>query len=242
MVDQVRDLVVNHESTEPLCSFIIALALFFFKNFLIVTSDMEILTSILKIATLLLTIKIEVGNKMTSISTRSISYAAIGAALIATLSQISVPIGPVPFTLQTLAIGLIATLYKPKEAAASVGIYLTLGAVGLPVFAGGSGGFQALFGATGGFLWAFLVYAIVTANLTRLTSSVTRIFLANCLGVALVLLGGASYFKLFSGTNWSDTFTWTVTPFILTGILKIVVVILIVKALQPILKKEAYFQ
>ncbi|TCD46174.1 biotin transporter BioY [Streptococcus sp. X16XC17] len=178
---------------------------------------------------------------MNSSSTRSIAYAAIGAALIAALSQISIPLGPVPFTLQTLAIGLIATLYYPKEAVASVALYLTLGAIGLPVFAGGSGGFQALFGATGGFLWAFLIYALVTANLTYLDSSIIRIFLANCLGVALVLLGGAAYFKFFNGASWTDTLAWTVIPFILTGILKIVVVILIAKALQPALKKEAYF-
>ncbi|HFI0836498.1 TPA: biotin transporter BioY, partial [Streptococcus suis] len=67
-------------------------------------------------------------------------YTAIGAALIAALSQISLPIGPVPFTLQTLAIALIACLYPRKLALASVGIYLTLGAIGLPIFAGLSGG------------------------------------------------------------------------------------------------------
>lgn len=175
-------------------------------------------------------------------STRSLTYIAIGAALIAVLSQIIIPLGPVPFTLQTLAIGLIATLYKPKEATFSVVFYLLLGTIGLPVFAGGSGGFQALFGATGGFLWTFILYGLVTSLLTNLYSSYLTIFLANCLGVGVVLLGGAAYFKFFSQSSWSDTLAWTVTPFILTGILKIVVVVLLVKALRPILKKEAYFK
>lgn len=178
---------------------------------------------------------------MTKNSTRSITYIAIGAALIAVLSQISVPLGPVPFTLQTLAIGLIATLYKPKEAGLSVVLYLLLGAIGLPVFAGGSSGFQALFGATGGFLWAFILYGLVTSCLANIHSSYWTIFWTNCLGVAIVLLGGATYFKFFSQASWTDTLAWTVTPFILTGILKIVVVLILVKALRPILRKEAYF-
>lgn len=58
---------------------------------------------------------------------------AIGAALIAVLAQISLPIGPVPFTLQNFAIGLIATVFRPREAVLSVGLYLLLGAIGLPV-------------------------------------------------------------------------------------------------------------
>ncbi len=78
---------------------------------------------------------------MSKTSTKSLVYIAIGTALIAALSQISLSIGPVPFTLQTLAIGLVACLYKPKDALASVGLYLVLGAIGLPVFAGFSGGF-----------------------------------------------------------------------------------------------------
>ena len=55
---------------------------------------------------------------------------AIGAALIAVLAQISLPIGPVPFTLQNFAIGLIATVFRPREAVLSVALYLLLGAFG----------------------------------------------------------------------------------------------------------------
>ncbi|MGT2910569.1 biotin transporter BioY [Streptococcus cameli] len=173
---------------------------------------------------------------------RTITYSAIGAGLLAVLSQISIPLGPVPFTLQTLAIGIIATLYKPKEAITSVLLYLLLGAIGLPVFAGGAAGFGVLFGATGGFLWAFILYAAITSTTSSLHSNPVTTFLSNSLGVAIVLLGGAAYFKFFSQASWTDTFAWTVTPFVLTGILKIILVIIICKALQPILKKEAYFK
>ena len=59
---------------------------------------------------------------------------ALGAALIAALSPFTIPLGPIPITLQTLAIGLIASIYRPKEATLPVLIYLLLGAIGLPVF------------------------------------------------------------------------------------------------------------
>lgn len=71
-------------------------------------------------------------------------FPAFGAALTAILSQIVIPIGTVPFTLKTLAIGLIASIFRPREATLSVALYLLLGAIGLPVFAGGSGGIAVL--------------------------------------------------------------------------------------------------
>lgn len=66
--------------------------------------------------------------------TYSITLIALGAALIVALSPFQIALGPIPITLQTLVIGLIATLYRPKEATLSVLLYLLLGAIGLPVF------------------------------------------------------------------------------------------------------------
>ncbi|MDY5635749.1 MAG: biotin transporter BioY, partial [Streptococcus orisratti] len=102
---------------------------------------------------------------MSKKTTLSLILPAFGAALIVVLSQIVIPVGTVPFTLQTLAIGLIATLFRPREAVLSVLLYLLLGGIGLPVFAGGSGGFSALMGPTAGFLWGFVVYALTTSFL-----------------------------------------------------------------------------
>lgn len=107
---------------------------------------------------------------------------AIGAALIAALAQISLPIGPVPFTLQNFAIGLIATVFRPREAVLSAGLYLLLGAIGLPVFAGGGAGFQALVGPTAGYLWFYLVYSGLTSSLTNSKSGVVKIFSCKPLG------------------------------------------------------------
>ncbi len=76
---------------------------------------------------------------------------AIGAALIAVLAQISLPIGPVPFTLQNFAIGLIAAVFRPRERAHLFALYLLQGAIGLPVFAGRAG-FHILVRSSTGYL------------------------------------------------------------------------------------------
>lgn len=103
-------------------------------------------------------------------------FPAFGAALITILSQIVILIGTVPFTLQTLAVGLIASIFRSREATFSVALYLILGAIGLPVFAGGSGGIAALSDPTSGFLWGFLFYAALTSYLTNIESSLAKIF------------------------------------------------------------------
>lgn len=175
-------------------------------------------------------------------STKNLTYIAIGAALIAALSQISLSLGPVPFTLQTLAIGLVASLYKPREALLSVLTYLTLGAIGLPVFAGFSGGFASLFSPTAGFLWGFLLFTGLTSSLTSPDSHPGRVFLANLLGDAACFAVGLLVFKTVTGSSWANSLAWTTLPFILPDLAKLALVTLAHKLLQPVLKKETYFK
>ena len=87
-------------------------------------------------------------------STRDLCFCAIGAALIAVCAWISIP-ADVPFTLQTFAIFTVCGLLGGKRGTVSVLVYLLLGAVGAPVFAGFRGGFASLLGTTGGYLVGF---------------------------------------------------------------------------------------
>lgn len=93
---------------------------------------------------------------------------ALLAAALCVLAPIAVPVGPVPVTLATLGVYLAAGLLGPWRGIAAVGLYLALGAVGLPVFAGFSGGFQQLLGPTGGFLWGYLLCALMVGLLCRI--------------------------------------------------------------------------
>ncbi|MFV0408204.1 MAG: biotin transporter BioY, partial [Paracoccus sp. (in: a-proteobacteria)] len=90
-----------------------------------------------------------------------------GSALIALSAQVSVPMFPVPMTLQTLAIGLVGLTYGSRLGAATVLAYLAEGAVGLPVFASGHAGAAWLVGPTSGFLWGFVGMAWLTGWLVE---------------------------------------------------------------------------
>ena len=88
--------------------------------------------------------------------------AGVFAALLVVLSQVSIPLPTgIPVTLQTFAVALCGCVLGPAVGSAAVGVYLALGAVGVPVFAGFSGGAGALVGMTGGYLWAFLPMAFL---------------------------------------------------------------------------------
>ena len=87
--------------------------------------------------------------------------ASLFAALIAICGWISLPIPPLTFTLQTLAVLMALGILGGKWGSVSVLLYLLMGCVGLPVFSQFRGGFGALLDATGGFLWGFFLGALV---------------------------------------------------------------------------------
>lgn len=94
------------------------------------------------------------------ISARELVLVALFAALLAALSQLSIPLpSGVPLTMQTFAVALCGFTLGAKRAPQAVLVYLLMGAVGLPVFAGLMGGAGVLVGVTGGFLWGFLAMA-----------------------------------------------------------------------------------
>ena len=111
-------------------------------------------------------------EKNTAKKRRSMIYdlvvIAISAALITVCSWISIPVGPVPFTLQTLAILAVLLTIGGRRGTLAIVVYLALGAVGVPVFSGFKGGPAALLGPTGGFLVGFIAAALVFWLLEKL--------------------------------------------------------------------------
>ena len=87
--------------------------------------------------------------------------ASLFAALIAICSWISLPIPPLTFTLQTLAVLMALGILGGKWGSVSILLYLLMGCVGLPVFSQFRGGMGALLDATGGFLWGFALGALI---------------------------------------------------------------------------------
>ena len=88
------------------------------------------------------------------------AYIAMSTALISVCAWVSVP-SAVPFTMQTFAVFLAAGVLGSRRALAAVSLYILLGAIGLPVFAGMQGGLGVLLGATGGYISGFLPAAFI---------------------------------------------------------------------------------
>ena len=83
---------------------------------------------------------------------RSVAFCGLSIALMAVAAWVTVPFGPVPFTLQTLAVMFVLFALPAKQALVAIGGYIVLGGLGLPVFSSFKGGLAALMGPTGGFI------------------------------------------------------------------------------------------
>ena len=126
---------------------------------------------------------------------------ALLAAALCVLAPLAVPLGPVPVTLATLGVYLAAGLLGPWRGCAAVGLYLTIGALGVPVFAGFSGGFQQCIGPTGGFLWGYLLCALIAGLLGRIGGrALTPLWLV-C-GALSLYATGCGWFAWQTGTSW----------------------------------------
>ena len=132
-------------------------------------------------------------SSRTPTRTRELVTAALVAALLAASAWIAIPLGGgVPLTLQTFIVVLAGLVLTPRAAAWAVGTYLLLGAAGVPVFAGVRGGLGVLAGPTGGYLWGFLVAAVVIAVVrTRWSSRAGEVVAVGAGVVAIYALGWA---------------------------------------------------
>ena len=90
-----------------------------------------------------------------SMSARQVARCGVCIALLAVSAWITVPLGPVPFTMQTFTLALLPQVMRTRDAVFTVVVYLLLGAMGVPVFSGFQGGLGVLVGPTGGYLLGF---------------------------------------------------------------------------------------
>lgn len=146
------------------------------------------------------------------------------AAILAVMSQMSIPLpSGVPVTLQTFAVALCGFVLGSRHGALSVLVYLLLGAVGLPVFAGFIGGAGILFGVTGGFLFGFLAMAALCGS--------AKLWLS-ALGLALCHLLGIAQFSLISGTPLAQSALLVSVPYLLKDIVSVVAAYLSAQAVR----------
>ncbi len=170
---------------------------------------------------------------------KSVSYditlIAISAALITICSWISVQIGPVPVTLQTLAVLAVLLTAGGRRGTIAIAVYLALGAVGVPVFSGFKGGPAAFLGPTGGFLAGFLLAALVFWLFEKLvfaklmtTPAKKLIFgIVNSLifEIIVYLVGVIWFMTVYAAqtgpVGLGTVLGWCVIPFIIPDIVKV---------------------
>jgi biotin transport system substrate-specific component len=163
-------------------------------------------------------------------------YAALMAALTAAGAYIAIPIGPVPIVLQNLFIMLAGLLLGGRWGLISVAVYLLAGAVGLPVFAGGTGGVGKFVGPTGGYLLGFAAAAYLTGLISEGGRGRVAIdVIAMVAGTLVIYAFGVSWLKVVTGMSFSKALTVGMLPFLIGDALKIAAAIPIARALRPMM-------
>ena len=169
-------------------------------------------------------------------------YIALFAAVIAICAQIRLPIGPIPFTLQTLGIFLAGGLLGAKKGTISVLIYILLGAVGVPVFNGFSGGPGVLFGVTGGYIIGFIFTALVVGIASdHWKKKIWILIAAMVVGAILYYAFGTAWYIILMNSQGNATGLWAalsscVIPFLIPDAAKIAVSVIIINRLNKIIK------
>jgi biotin transport system substrate-specific component len=155
------------------------------------------------------------------------ALAAIGSALMALCAHVSFPLlfSPVPLTLQTFGLLVIAFTMGPQRAAAAMVLYLMEGAAGLPVFspasAAGPGGIAHLIGPTGGFLMIYPLAAYVAGSFFSLRKNIAFAYLGAIAATVLFLTSGLLWFKFTMHVTVAQAFALSVAPFLPGEIIKI---------------------
>ncbi|WP_069680317.1 biotin transporter BioY [Clostridium taeniosporum] len=144
------------------------------------------------------------------------------AIITAICAQISIPFFQVPFTMQVFAIVLSAVILGYKRVFISQIIYILLGAIGLPVFAGFKGGIQCILGPTGGYITSFVLMALIIGYFSeKYDRNYFIIGFSSILGIMICYIIGT--FQLSIILNWTflNALKIGVIPFIIFDLVKI---------------------
>lgn len=153
----------------------------------------------------------------------SMTAMALMTAVTCILAPMSIPIGPVPVSLTNLVLCFSIILLGKKKATISFLIYLLIGAIGIPVFSGFTGGLGKMIGPTGGYLVGFLFLTWIGGMFTEKHRGNSFWYAAGMLlGTVCVYFFGTIWFMILMKTNVWYALTICVFPFLIFDIVKIV--------------------
>ena len=165
------------------------------------------------------------------------AYIALFAALMAVCSWISIP-ATVPFTLQTFGVFLAVSVLGGRRGTLAVAVYLLMGTIGIPVFAGFQGGIGCLLGTTGGYLIGFLLSALVMWAMERLPGNrAWMLTLSMVAGLLVCYAFGTVWFmvvyaKKAGAIGLMTALGWCVFPFVIPDLVKIALARIVTRRLS----------
>ncbi len=169
--------------------------------------------------------------------TRMLVCTALAAVLIAVTAWVTIPIGPIPFTLQTFGVFCALGLLGGKYGTASVLVYLGLGLIGLPVFSGFTGGAGKLAGPTGGYLVGFIAAGLVYWGVTKLFGcGAVPVTAGMVLGCLVCYAFGTAWFMAITEHTLASALSLCVLPYVVPDLVKIACAFLFSKAVKQRLK------
>ncbi len=171
-------------------------------------------------------------------SIKNLCLSALLTAVLILCSMLSIPLGAGRVTLQLLAVLLLGGLLPPLYTLLSLGAYLLLGALGLPVFAGFTGGFGVLFGATGGFLLGFLPAGLLFGLLYKRKKTFQNALLSGILPLLVCYLFGClQYLHFLPKEGGGVALLLFILPCLLPDALKLLLAAILLPPLSRVLEK-----
>ena len=182
-----------------------------------------------------MSVKTQEKNNKPRLTVLDTVYTAMFAAVIAVCSIVSIPVGEIPVTLQAFAVCLSAAMLGFKRGTVSVLVYILIGAVGAPVFAGMRGGVGVLAGPTGGYIVGFIpAAAIIGLAADKFGRKAVPLALAMVIGMILCYTVGTVWFMVVMKRGLIETLTVCVLPFLIPDAVKIAAAVLLSNRLSRI--------
>ncbi|HCD46776.1 MAG TPA: BioY family transporter [Lachnoclostridium sp.] len=165
------------------------------------------------------------------ISTKELVLTGMFAAVLAVISQISIPLPTgVPITIQIFGVALIGTVLGWRLGFLATLIYILLGAVGLPVFSNFRGGLQSLLGLTGGYIWGWLIMVVLCGIRPKTGSKLLNtilMFLLPVLGTLIdETIGGLQWAALSGDMSVLGVFSYSIVAFVPKDIILTVIAVI----------------
>ncbi len=167
--------------------------------------------------------------------TRSITFIGLSVALLAVSAWITIPLGPVPFTMQTFVEVFVLLALRSRESIATAVAYLFLGSLGLPLFSSMRGGIGVVAGPTGGFLIGFVIGTLAAVLFLKLLGNRCSIVVEYAAAVILLIVCytcGWLQLSFVTGMGPAAAFVAGIAPFIIIDLVKVALAVPVARAVR----------